>query len=131
MKTKLTASAIFGALLLSTTVHAVPDLDLHVNGHFRGMAQGYSPAPGWTLTADGGTANILPGLKPDKFRLELIAPAGRSQSVVSDLHQVFGNTIEIKADISGRDMPRSVSKHSMPPDSNSSPRTNRLAHSAE
>ena len=102
MKTKLTASAIFGALLLSTAVHAVPDLDLHVNGHFRGMAQGYSPAPGWTLTADGGTANILPGLKPDKFRLELIAPAGRSQSVVSDLHQVFGNTIEIKADISGR-----------------------------
>ena len=44
MKTKLTASAICGALLLSLAVQAVPDRNLHINGHFRGTAQGYSPA---------------------------------------------------------------------------------------
>ena len=102
MKTKLTASAICGALLLSMTIQAVPDRDLDINGHFRGQAQDYSPAPGWTLTADGGNARILPGPKRGKFRLEIIARRDRSQSVVSDLHPVFGNTIEIEADICGR-----------------------------
>ena len=102
MKTKLMASAVCSALLLSMSVQADLDRDLHLNGHFRGIAQGYSPAQGWTLTADGGTARILPTRKPDKFMLEIQAPANRGQSVVSDLHQVYGNMIEIKADISGR-----------------------------
>ena len=101
-KTTLTTLSICSVLLAALTVQAVPDRDLHINGHFRGTPQGYSPAPGWTLTPDGGNARILPGFKPGKFRLEIIASPHRAQSVVSDLHQVFGNTIEIKADISGR-----------------------------
>ena len=102
MNTKLMASAICSAILISMTVQADHDRDLHINGHFRGAARGYSPAPGWTLTPDGGNAKILPGFKPGKFRLEIIASPDRPQSVVSDLHPFFGNTIEIKADISGR-----------------------------
>ena len=104
MKTKniLTGSLLGAAALLAMAVQAGPDRDLHINGHFRGAPQGYDPAPGWTLTADGGRANILPTRKPDKFMLELKAASDRSQSVVSGMHQVFGNTIEIKADVSGR-----------------------------
>ena len=104
MKAKniLTGSLLGAAALLAMAVQAGPDRDLHINGHFRGAARGYSPAPGWTLTPDGGNARILPGFKPGKFRLEIIASPNRAQSVVSDLHPFFGNTIEIKADISGR-----------------------------
>lgn len=104
MKAKniLTGSLLGAAALLAMAVQAGPDRDLHINGHFRGAARGYSPAPGWTLTPDGGNAKILPGFKPGKFRLEIIASPDRPQSVVSDLHPFFGNTIEIKADICGR-----------------------------
>ena len=104
MKTKniLTGSLVGAAVLLAMAVQAGPDRDLHINGHFRGTPQGYDPAPGWTLTADGGSANILPTRKPDKFMLELKAASDRPQSAVSGMHQVFGNTIEIKADVSGR-----------------------------
>ena len=104
MKTKniLTGSLLGAAALLAMAVQAGPDRDLHINGHFRGTPQGYDPAPGWTLTADGGGAKILPTRKPDKFMLELKAASDRPQSAVSGMHQVFGNTIEIKADVSGR-----------------------------
>ena len=104
MKAKniLTGSLLGAAALLAMAVQAGPDRDLHINGNFRGAARGYSPAPGWTLTPDGGNGRILPGFKPGKFRLEIIASPNRAQSVVSDLHPFFGNTIEIKADISGR-----------------------------
>ena len=104
MKTKniLTGSLLGAAALLAMAVQAGPDRDLHINGHFRGTPQGYDPAPGWTLTADGGSANILPTRKPDKFMLEIKAAPNRPQSVVSGMHQVFGNAIEIKADVSGR-----------------------------
>ena len=101
-KTTVMSLSVCGVLLAALTAQALPDHDLHLNGHFRGTPQGYSPAPGWTLTPDGGNARILPGFKPGKFRLEITASPNRAQSVVSDLHQVFGNTIEIKADISGR-----------------------------
>lgn len=101
-RTKLMAPFFCGAILATLTVLAAPDHDLHINGHFRGQAQGFSPAPGWTLTADGGNARILPGYKPGKFMLELLAAQDRSQSVVSALHPVFGNAIEIKADVKGR-----------------------------
>ena len=79
-KTTLTTLSIFSVLLAALTVQAVPDRDLHINGHFRGTPQGYSPAPGWTLTPDGGNARILPGFKPGKFRLEIIASPHRAQS---------------------------------------------------
>jgi hypothetical protein len=104
MKTKniLTGSLLGAAALLAMAVQAGPDRDLHINGHFRGTPQGYDPAPGWTLTADGGSAKILPTRKPDKFMLEIKADPSRPQSVVSGMHPVFGNTIEIKADVSGR-----------------------------
>lgn len=104
MKSKagLMAAALCGAILLTMTVQAAYDRDMRINGHFRGTSQGYKPVPGWTLTADGGSARILPTLKPDKFMLEILAASDRPQSVVSDLYQVFGNTIEIKADLSGR-----------------------------
>ena len=92
-------TVIWGSPIIQ--VQAVPDRDLQINGHFRGTAQGFSPAPGWTLTADGGNARILPTHKNYKFMLELQAVPSRSQSVVSDLHPVYGNTIEISADLSG------------------------------
>ena len=101
-KTTVMALTICSAFLAALTAQALPDRDMHLNGHFRGAAQGHKPAPGWTLTADGGSARILPALKPGKFMLELKAAPNRSQSVVSDLKQVFGNVIEIKGDISGR-----------------------------
>jgi len=103
MKSKkwLSVPVFLGTVLLNLNLLATPDMDLQINGHFRGTAQGYNPAPGWTLTADGGNARVLPARSPDKFMLELQAAPNRSQSAVSDLFQVFGNMIEIKADLSG------------------------------
>ena len=77
------------------------DIDLPINGDFRGTPSGYSPAPGWTLTADGGQARILPTRDRDDFSLELRASQGRSQSVFSDVHALPGNLLKLELKISG------------------------------
>lgn len=83
------------------SVVADNDVDLPINGDFRGQPVGYSPAPGWTLTADGGNANILPTNDRDDFILELRAEPGRGQSVVSELHRLPGNMLKLELKVSG------------------------------
>jgi len=93
---------MFGAAMIS----AVPaiadhDVDIHVNGDFRGRPSGTQIVPGWTLTADGGSARLLPGRKPGEAILELIATSYRGQSAVSDLHAIRGNVLRVEVKASG------------------------------
>ena len=100
MNVKLLTLALAVAVPLVSAV-ADNDIDLPINGDFRGNPVGYSPAPGWTLTADGGNANILPTNDRDDFILELRAAPGRSQSVVSELHRLPGNMLKLELKVSG------------------------------
>ena len=104
MKRNLLKVSLAAAMLTALgTVPAVADhdIDLPVNGDFRGSPSGYSPAPGWTLTADGGGARILPTRDRDEFCLELQAVPNREQSVVSDLYQLSGSTLKLELKVSG------------------------------
>ena len=103
MKTTKLLLALSIAATLGFTSLAVADndIDLPINGDFRGAPSGYSPAPGWTLTADGGSARILPTRDRDDFILELYAAPNRSQSVVSNMHQFPGSVLKLEAKISG------------------------------
>ena len=92
------------AALGSATAVADNDIDLPINGDFRGMASGYSPAPGWTLTPDGGSARVLPTSDRDDFILELQAAANRAQSAVSELHLLPGNVLKLEVKVSGAGM---------------------------
>ena len=84
------------ALFSTAAVLADNDIDLPVNGDFRGAPSGYSPAPGWTLTPDGGGARILPGGDADEFALELQAAPGKSQSVVSSNFALAGSQLKLE-----------------------------------
>ena len=103
MKMKLaTITMIMAAVLFPALRSAADnDVDLPINGDFRGAPSGYCPAPGWTLTADGGNARILPTTDRDDFILELRAAAQRSQSVVSDLHSLPGTMLKIELKVQG------------------------------
>ena len=104
MKRNLFKVSLAAAMLTALgTVPAVADhdIDLPVNGDFRGSPSGYSPAPGWTLTADGGGARILPTRDRDEFCLELQAVPNREQSVVSDPYQLSGSTLKLELKVSG------------------------------
>ena len=97
---------VFLAAAVLTVLGTIPavadhDIDLPVNGDFRGSPSGYSPAPGWTLTSGYGRANILPTRDRDEFCLELLAPANGEQSVVSDLYQLSGSTLKLELKVSG------------------------------
>ena len=95
-------SMAFAAVMLPAfQTYADHDIDLPINGDFRGPSSGYSPAPGWTLTADGGQARILPTKDLDDFSLELRALQGRSQSVFSNVHPLPGNMLKLELKISG------------------------------
>ena len=102
MKAKwISSMALMAALVLSMQVSADHDVDLPINGDFRGRPSGYSPAPGWTLTSDGGNARILPTHDRKDFMLELIAAPDRSQSVLSDLHQLPGHVLKLELKVRG------------------------------
>ncbi len=103
MKTNKLFLVLSVAATLGLASHAIADhdFDLPINGDFRGAPSGYSPAPGWTLTADGGSARILPTHDHDDFILELFATPNRSQSVVSNKHQFPGSVLKLEAKLSG------------------------------
>ena len=103
MKTKKLLISLFFTTILCFAACAIADddIDLRINGDFRGAPSGYSPAPGWTLTADGGNARILPTHDHDEFRLELTATPNRSQSVQSGLHPCSRSLLKLEMKIAG------------------------------
>ena len=100
-KTVTLTAMLAAALLPGIRICADQDVDLPINGDFRGTPSGYSPAPGWTLTADGGQSRILPTTDRNDFILELTASQGRSQSVFSDLYALAGNQLKLELKIRG------------------------------
>ena len=103
MKTKKLLIALSVATILCLAANAIADndIDLRINGDFRGAPSGYSPAPGWTLTADGGNARILPTHDRDDFCLELSAAPNRPQSVVSNLHPCPSSILKLELKVRG------------------------------
>ena len=102
MRKRFFEMLLLAAVLASpAAVIADNDVDLPINGDFRGQPSGYSPAPGWFLTADGGGARILPTTDVNDFILELQASPTRSQSVVSDMFQLPGNILKLELKLSG------------------------------
>lgn len=100
-KRMIVTVVFIAALVVPISAFADHDVDLPINGDFRGAPSGYSPAPGWTLTADGGNARILPTHDRDDFMLELRAEPSRSQSVISELHQLPGNMLKLELKVRG------------------------------
>ncbi len=103
MKTKKLLISLFltAILCFASNVIADNDIDLRINGDFRGASSGYSPASGWTLTAGGGTARILPTHERDEFRLELTATPDHSQSVFTELHPCSRSLLKLEMKICG------------------------------
>ena len=97
----LGTAALLAVLALPFYAAADHDVDLPINGDFRGPASGYCPAPGWTLTPDGGNARILPTPGRKDFMLELRAAPKRPQSVGSDLHRLPGNLLKLELKLRG------------------------------
>ena len=71
MKTRQLLIAFSLAACLCITATAGNDIDLHINGDFRGAPSGYSPAPGWTLTPDD-----LPDRRAANFTALQLLPNG-------------------------------------------------------
>lgn len=103
MKRKLATITMIAAALLFPAIRSAADndVDLPINGDFKGAPSGYCPAPGWTLTPDGGNARILPTTDRDDFMLELRAAPERSQSVISGLHALPGGVLKLEAKVQG------------------------------
>ena len=101
MKKNLLTGALAAAMLAVPGTMADSDIDLPINGDFRGSPSGYSPAPGWTLTADGGGARILPTADRDDFCLELQASPTRAQSVISESYPLQGSTLKLELKVCG------------------------------
>lgn len=102
MRTGRLMAAVSAVLLFGAVVAmADHDIDLPVNGDFRGAANGASPATGWTLTSDGGGARILPTTDRDDFALELIATPNRAQSAVTELHAMPGSILKLELKVRG------------------------------
>ena len=97
----LAAGACFGGVGAMDVVIADECGVLPINGSFLGAPSGHSPAPGWTLTPDGGSARALLGTDSAcDGVLELRAAPGRDQSLVSDffpVNHVKGCKMKIEA----------------------------------
>jgi len=96
-------TAVFVTAVAAAAIPAVADhdIDIHVNGDFRGRPSGSQLVPGWTLTADGGAARLLPGRKQGEAMLELRSTPYRGQSAVSDLHAIRGRVLKLEVNVSG------------------------------
>lgn len=90
------------ALLWAGALAADNDIGLPINGDFRGRPAGYSPVPGWFLSADGGAALVRPTRDRHEFCLELAAAPTRPQSVFSALHPLSGSVLKLEVKFSGR-----------------------------
>ena len=90
------------AILWAGMLAAEDTVGLPINGDFRGRPAGYSPVPGWFLSADGGAALIRPTRDRHEFCLELAAAPTRPQSVVTALHPLSGSVLKLEVKFSGR-----------------------------
>jgi len=84
---RLGLTLVLSAAMVSAAV-ADDDVDLPLNGDFRGAAVGRTCAPGWILNEQEGESRILATNDRDEFALELKAAPDRAKTVRSELHQV-------------------------------------------
>ena len=89
------------AMVSAFAAAADDDVDLPLNGDFRGAAVGRTCAPGWILNEQEGESRILATDDRDEFALELKALPDRAKTVRSELHQVPGNLLTLQIEVRG------------------------------
>lgn len=77
------------------------DVDLRINGDFRGAAANAATAPGWMVSNGNGSTKIVRGNDFDEFGIEVNASAQSAKSVLSDFHPVAGNLLKIESEVKG------------------------------
>ena len=77
------------------------DVDLRLNGDFRGAAANAATAPGWMVSTGNGSTKIVRGNDFDEFVIEVNASAQSAKSVLSDFHPVAGNLLKIESEVKG------------------------------
>lgn len=100
---------MFQKLLLFTALGACcalpsfadDDIDLRINGDFRGAAVNAATAPGWTVAVGNGSTRIIRGNDFDEFGIEVTAAAQSAKSIYSDFHPVAGNLLKIESEVKG------------------------------
>ncbi|MBS1371108.1 MAG: hypothetical protein HPZ91_14245 [Lentisphaeria bacterium] len=94
---------LFGATALigATVAFADNDVDISVNGDFRGTTLGAATAPGWSADTLPGTTRIIQGSDWDEFAIEITAPAGNAKTVCSDYFPVLGNILKLEVTLRG------------------------------
>lgn len=94
---------LFGATALigATVAFADNDVDISVNGDFRGTTLGAATAPGWSADTLPGTTRIIQGNDWDEFAIEIAAPAGNAKTVYSDYFPVLGNILKLEVTLRG------------------------------
>lgn len=98
MKKKWQIAAI--AVLCAVSAGAGDDVDVKLNGDFRGAITGAAGVPGWTISAGDGASRVVPGGDSDEFGLELAA--GKVvKSAYTALIPVRGKYLEVEAEVRG------------------------------
>ncbi len=94
------AAFLFGA----SSAPAADDIDLRLNGDFRGSEVGAAIAPGWAADAQAGGTRIVrdPALDRDEFALLATAPAGVVKSIAADFIPVQGSVLKLDLKMKGR-----------------------------
>lgn len=100
MISKIFLFATLGAICALPTF-ADDDVDLRINGDFRGAAANAATAPGWTASAGNGSTRVVRGNDFDEFGIEVNAAAQSAKSVLSDFHPVSGNLLKIESEVKG------------------------------
>ncbi len=77
------------------------EVELRVNGDFRGATPGAVMAPGWAADALAGQTKVVQGEDWDEFGLEVAAPTGNAKTVCSDFHAVAGRTLKLEVTLRG------------------------------
>lgn len=94
------AAFLFGA----SSAPAADDVDLRLNGDFRGADVGAAMAPGWATDAQAGGTRIVrdPELDRDEFALLATAPAGVVKAIATDFIPVQSPILKLELKMKGR-----------------------------
>lgn len=80
---------------------AAGDVDVDVNGDFRGGSVGAAIAPGWTSDKSPGRTRVVASRDWDEFGLEIVSTGKESKTVYSDLYAVAGKTLKLEVALRG------------------------------
>jgi len=84
-----------------TGVLQASDIDIKLNGDFKGAAIGAATVPGWKICGKAGSSRIVAGAERDEFGMALSAAADQPIAASTGLIPVRGKYLEFEADVRG------------------------------